>query len=85
MTTVTIEAASALGLERLLDTIATGEEIAVTKEGRTVARIVPECAPATATKKLSLDDALALMHRIRETNGSLGSDPKVLAHEGHLY
>jgi prevent-host-death family protein len=50
-------------LSRLLDAVAAGEEIVVTKRGRPVARLVPP-EPASADRRRALDRIRALRGRV---------------------
>lgn len=56
-------------LPRLLDRVARGEEIQITRNGRPVARLVPEPAPATA----DLEALIAQMRAFRKGR-RLGDD-----------
>lgn len=85
MTTVAAENAGHLSLSDLIDRVAHGEEIMVTRGGKAVARIVAAEEAGTAARVAEVGHALDRMLAIRKKNGPLGCDVKELVHEGHRY
>lgn len=72
---VTVTAAEAGLSPDLLDRVERGEEVAITRDGRTIARVVPTSSARPPHDPIAVRAALAEMDRLRAEIAVRGGEP----------